>query len=187
MHARPPPADQFPEEKRERYCRKAQKLVGATLAATRFAGCPVVPVAARPGAGSSDAGAQGAGGTVGGGGTQGNDSTGSAGPSSAPVGMQQLIETLLERVRLRPGAAPAIGNGSTAAAAGRVQPVERFLFYVDHCFAIRGQGTVLTGGPAGGCRTLQERRRTAQCAPLQARPLHARPAVACAPAARGPP
>ena len=43
-------ADQFPEEKRERYCRKAQKLVAATLAATKFAGCPVVPVAARPGA-----------------------------------------------------------------------------------------------------------------------------------------
>lgn len=42
-------ADQFPEEKRERYCRKAAKLVGATLAATKFAGCPVVPVAARPG------------------------------------------------------------------------------------------------------------------------------------------
>ena len=44
-----PPADQFPEEKRERYCRKAGKLVGATLAATKFAGCPVVPVSARPG------------------------------------------------------------------------------------------------------------------------------------------
>lgn len=126
--------------------------MGATLAATRFAGCPVVPVAARPGAGSS---AQGAGGIVGGGGNQGNDSTGSAGPSSAPVGMEQLIETLLERVRLRPGAAPTIGNGIPPAAAGRVQPVERFLFYVDHCFAIRGQGTVLTGGPAGGCGTLQ--------------------------------
>jgi hypothetical protein len=50
--ARPPaclPADQFPPEKRERYCRKAQKLVAQTLQATRFAGCPVVPVAARPG------------------------------------------------------------------------------------------------------------------------------------------
>lgn len=44
-----PPSDQFPEEKRERYCRKAGKLVGATLAATKFAGCPVVPVSARPG------------------------------------------------------------------------------------------------------------------------------------------
>ncbi len=43
------PADQFPEEKRERYCRKAAKLVGATLAATKFARCPVVPVSARPG------------------------------------------------------------------------------------------------------------------------------------------
>jgi hypothetical protein len=43
------PADQFPAEKRERYCRKAQKLVAQTLQATRFAGCPVVPVAARPG------------------------------------------------------------------------------------------------------------------------------------------
>ncbi len=143
-------ADQFPEEKRERYCRKAQKLVSATLAATRFAGCPVVPVAARPGGG----GGGGSDLTVSDGGTAA-EATSSAPSSSAPVGIQQLTDTLLERVRLRPGAAATGSSGSeggssgVAAAGGKAQPAEPFLFFIDHCFAIRGQGTVLTGGRKG--------------------------------------
>lgn len=44
-------ADLIPEAKRERTISKAKKLVAQTLAATAFAGCPMVAVAARPGAG----------------------------------------------------------------------------------------------------------------------------------------
>ncbi|KAL4858017.1 Selenocysteine-specific elongation factor [Chlorella vulgaris] len=124
--------DQFPAEKRERYCRKAQKLVGATLAATKFAGCPIVPVAARPGTpDSADA---------------------SQGGQAAPLGVQQLVDTLLERVQLRAeggGSSRGSGGQSGAAAAQQQQQQQQqqqpFLFYIDHCFAIKGQGTVLTG------------------------------------------
>ncbi|EFN58810.1 hypothetical protein CHLNCDRAFT_48540 [Chlorella variabilis] len=110
--------DQFPAEKQERYCRKAQKLVAATLTATKFAGCPIVPVAARPGAGGAPV------------------SGGEA--DAAPIGVQQLVNTLLQRVQLRQPT--TAGNGS-----GRAAATEPFLFFIDHCFAIKGQGTVMTG------------------------------------------
>lgn len=113
-----PHADQFPAEKQERYCRKAQKLVAATLTATKFAGCPIVPVAARPGAGGAPV------------------SGGEA--DAAPIGVQQLVNTLLQRVQLRQPT--TAGNGS-----GRAAATEPFLFFIDHCFAIKGQGTVMTG------------------------------------------
>lgn len=69
---------------------------------------------------------------------------GEGGAATAPpaVGVQQLIDTLLERVQLRPGmAATGTGNGAGGGPAAK----EPFLFYMDHCFAIKGQGTVLTG------------------------------------------
>lgn len=123
-----PPADQFPEEKRERYCRKAQKLVAATLDNTKFRGCPIVPVAVRPAASSASAEPTG-------------DAAGAA-AGAAPVGVQQLVETLLQRLRLQQGAELACSGdaGSTP---------KSFLFYIDHCFAIKGQGTVMTGELAG--------------------------------------
>jgi hypothetical protein len=43
------PADLILEAKRDKTVAKAKKLVGQTLAATAFAGCPMVAVAARPG------------------------------------------------------------------------------------------------------------------------------------------
>jgi selenocysteine-specific elongation factor len=113
-------ADQFPEEKRERYCRKAHKLVAATLAATKFAGCAIVPVAARPVAVGVQA-----------------DPSGSA---TAPIGVQQLIDVLLRRVQLRQ--ATSINGTSSGGKGGAEDP---FRFYIDHCFAIKGQGTVMTG------------------------------------------
>eukprot|EP00887_Chlorella_sp_A99_P002875 scaffold6.g2875.t1 len=111
--------DLLPPEKRERYLKKAQKLVAQTLAATKFAGAPQVTVAARPAAPApGDEGRQAAGAGA-------LDSGAAAEPGAQ--GVDAL--TLLSRVRLRPGPAGA----------------DSFLFYIDHCFAIKGQGTVLTG------------------------------------------
>lgn len=47
------------------------------------------------------------------------------------VGIPELVETLVGRVRVRKKGASA-----------------PFLFHIDHCFGIRGQGTVLTGAVA---------------------------------------
>ena len=100
--------DQLPGDKRERYVSRARKLVAQTLAATRFAGSPMVPTAAHPGAGA-DVGGDGA-------------------EAAAPLGVVEIVEALVAKARVRPG--------------GGAGP---FLFYIDHCFAIKGQGTVLTG------------------------------------------
>ena len=112
-----------------------------TLQATRFAGCPIVPLAARPGAG--------------GGGGSGDEAGSGAGE---PQGLPQLLEALLQRVRV-PG---------TAGPAGK-EVRDPFLFYIDHCFPIKGQGTVMTG----------ERERRGQCAGLLAGLLAAPAAASC--------
>ena len=46
----------------------------------------------------------------------------------APMGVDQLVQELAARLPRRPRS-----------------PLGPFLFAIDHCFAIRGQGTVLTG------------------------------------------
>ena len=59
-----------------------------------------------------------------------------AGTTEAPVqaqGIQELIQEIVKRVPAQP-----------AAASGP------FKFSIDHCFAIRGQGTVLTGTALSG-------------------------------------
>jgi selenocysteine-specific elongation factor len=102
--------------------------VAATLAATKFAGCPIVAVAARPGAA--------AGGGEGGGGGAALDS-----------GLRQLVDVLVSRVQIR-----------------QERAAQPFLFNIDHCFAVKGQGTVLTGA-----RPLQSAALAwhAQAAPLR--------------------
>ena len=70
-------------------------------------------------------------------------------PAQPPVGVQQLVDTLLERVRLPPddcSSGSCSGGGSGGGGSrGTVSKSEPFLFYIDHCFAIKGQGTVMTG------------------------------------------
>jgi hypothetical protein len=76
----------------------------------------------------------------------------SQGGQADPVGVRQLVDTLLERVQLRAeGGGSSRGSGGQLGAAASSQQQQQlqqqpFLFYIDHCFAIKGQGTVLTGG-----------------------------------------
>ena len=58
---------------------------------------------------------------------------GGIGPGKAAVGVAALIEQLVSMVPDKPRQA----NGA-------------FLFAVDHCFALKGQGTVLTGTVLSG-------------------------------------
>lgn len=67
------------------------------------------------------------------------------------MGVQQLVDTLLERVRLPPNSS-GVGTSSSGSSSGSRSDggrAEPFLFYIDHCFAIKGQGTVMTGEWAG--------------------------------------
>jgi selenocysteine-specific elongation factor len=125
--------DLIPEQDRPKAIKKAQKRLGAAFASTRFAGAPMVPVCARPGA------------------CAGADGAAAGGAAAGAEGIEELKGALLGM------AAPR------AAAAGAP-----LLFAVDHCFAIRGQGTVLTGtvlqvtrGQACGPRAPRELRMPA--------------------------
>lgn len=96
-------ADLLPAETRAATLDKLRRRLAATLAATRFAGCPLIAVSARPG--------------------------GDGGAGEAE-GLAELVSALSA---LAPPPQPT------------PQPPPPFLLAVDHCFTVRGQGTVLTG------------------------------------------
>ncbi|KAL3870280.1 hypothetical protein ACJMK2_038357 [Sinanodonta woodiana] len=94
--------DLLPLDKKDSTIDKMKKRLQKTLENTKFAGCPIVPVAAKPG------------------GTEASDTEG--------YGLADLIETLKNNTFVP-----------------KRNPDGSFIFSVDHCFSIRGQGTVMTG------------------------------------------
>nr|XP_047929272.1 selenocysteine-specific elongation factor isoform X1 [Anser cygnoides] len=104
--------DLLPEGKRQSAIEKMTKKMQKTLENTKFCGCPIVAVAAKPG--------------------------GPEAPESEnPLGVSELIEVLKSQAYL-PSRDPS-GN---------------FLMAVDHCFSIKGQGTVMTGTILSGSVSL---------------------------------
>ena len=69
-------------------------------------------------------------------------------PASPPVGLDALVAALSEL-----GAACGQRARAGAASGGSGEP---FVMAVDHCFAIRGQGTVLTGTVLSGAIKLNQ-------------------------------
>uniref|UniRef100_A0A670Y1J7 Eukaryotic elongation factor, selenocysteine-tRNA specific n=1 Tax=Pseudonaja textilis TaxID=8673 RepID=A0A670Y1J7_PSETE len=95
--------DLLPEGKRQAAIDKMVKKMHKTLENTKFHGCPIVSVAAKPG--------------------------GPEAPETlTPIGVSELIEVLKSEAYI-PTRDP---SGS-------------FLMAIDHCFSIKGQGTVMTG------------------------------------------
>ncbi|KYO24844.1 selenocysteine-specific elongation factor isoform B [Alligator mississippiensis] len=95
--------DLLPEGKRQAAIEKMTKKMQKTLENTKFHGCPIVAVAAKPG--------------------------GPEAPETVnPLGVSELIEVLKSQAYL-----PSR------------DPSGPFLMAVDHCFSIKGQGTVMTG------------------------------------------
>ncbi|XP_062586633.1 selenocysteine-specific elongation factor-like [Saccostrea cucullata] len=99
--------DLIPQEKRQAQVDKMKKRMHKTLESTKFRGCPICAVAARPG--------------------------GPEGDGSEGLGVSELISVLSDNTYLpkRESSGP-------------------FIFSVDHCFSIRGQGTVMTGTTLSG-------------------------------------
>ncbi|KAM9408118.1 selenocysteine-specific elongation factor [Pholidichthys leucotaenia] len=95
--------DLLPPNKRQSAIEKMTKRLHKTLESTRFKGCPVIAVAAKPG------------------GPEAPD-------AEEPQGVPELIELLKKQTYLP-----------------RRDPGGDLLMAVDHCFSIRGQGTVMTG------------------------------------------
>ncbi|XP_060774300.1 selenocysteine-specific elongation factor [Neoarius graeffei] len=95
--------DLLPSDKRQSAIEKMTKRMHKTLENTRFKGCPVIAVAAKPG--------------------------GPEAPDTAEAqGITELIELLKSQAFLP-----------------QRDPAGSLLMAVDHCFSIRGQGTVMTG------------------------------------------
>ncbi|XP_041459396.1 selenocysteine-specific elongation factor-like [Lytechinus variegatus] len=99
--------DLLPPEKKKQQIEKMTKRMLKTLEPTKFANCPVIAVAAKPG--------------------------GPDAPDEGAEGIQTLIEELKRQTYIpkRDSSGP-------------------FLYSVDHCFGIRGQGTVMTGTVLSG-------------------------------------
>ncbi|XP_056129359.1 selenocysteine-specific elongation factor [Lampris incognitus] len=95
--------DLLAPNKRQGAIEKMTKRLHKTLESTRFKGCPVIAVAAKPG------------------GPEAPD-------TEEPQGVPELIELLKKQTYLP-----------------RRDPEGALLMAVDHCFSIRGQGTVMTG------------------------------------------
>jgi len=101
--------DAFEESAREEKVAKIQAKLATVFAKTKFKGCAILPVSARPGGADSQA----------------LDSSG-----TPPIGIEALKSTLLDVI-------PEVKRKRDGGGA--------FLFAVDHCFPVKGQGTVLTG------------------------------------------
>lgn len=89
------------------------KRLSKTLEATKFAGCPIIAVAARP-----DSPAEG---------------------QPEPLGIKEMSALLTAQAYV-----PQRNNRGS------------FLFAVDHCFSVRGQGTVMTGTVLQGTISLND-------------------------------
>ncbi|XP_007254377.3 selenocysteine-specific elongation factor isoform X1 [Astyanax mexicanus] len=95
--------DLLPSDKKQSAIDKMTKRMHKTLENTRFKGCPVIAVAAKPG-----------------------------GPDAPDTEEGQGITELIELLK-------------TQAFLPKRDPSGSLLMAVDHCFSIRGQGTVITG------------------------------------------
>ncbi len=101
--------DTFEEKTREEKVGKIQTKLANVFNKTKFKGCAMLPVSARPGGADSQA-------------------LDAGGPP--PIGVDALKTKLLELI-------PEVKRKRERGGA--------FLFAVDHCFPVKGQGTVLTG------------------------------------------
>jgi selenocysteine-specific elongation factor len=104
------------EEDRQETLKKMKRRLERTLLTTRWPGTPIVEVAADPGA-------------------RGLHTTEVA-EAMQPVGIQALIDAMVGIINVE-----ALFEAREAARQRR----DGFIMFVDHCFPVKGQGTVLTG------------------------------------------
>jgi selenocysteine-specific elongation factor len=105
------------EEDKANALQKSLKRLRATFARTRWPKAPFIETAANPGAGEGDA-------------------------AKPAIGMDKVTSYLVDMARR-----DVIARRIVAPSAGPTPPsaAKDLLMLVDHCFAIKGQGTVLTG------------------------------------------
>jgi len=118
--------DLFPEETRQTQVEKMKQRLRKTLASTKFANSPMIEIAASMTNIEEDKGS-----------VQSRSSCEdhlAPNPSMKSIGIDRLVETLLDYLTI-----PVRSSDSGP-----------FLLAIDHCFPIRGQGTVVTGTVISG-------------------------------------
>lgn len=126
--------DQFPPEEREEKIRQARDKVHEKLSRTaRFANAPAIGVSACVG-GEKVAATGGGNASTPGQSTNAANASASKQQENQTYNMDKLVETLREKLPVP----------------RRDEINHNFLFSVDHCFPIRGRGTVLTGTVLAG-------------------------------------
>jgi selenocysteine-specific elongation factor len=112
------------EEKRKAKVEQVEKKIRMALSKSKFASLDFVAVSARPGGGN-------------------DQDVGSKETEAKPIGLESLVKVLGDRVP-KERFEEVLENKATSSGASN------FLFAVDHCFAVKGQGTVLTGTVLNG-------------------------------------
>ena len=108
-------------EEKAKSVEKVTRRLRGTMSQTRWPTAPIVPVAAAPAAAQAKQG-------------EGAEALSAPLAVSAPVNVDEVTRSVLELLDV----ALAERKSSSSSSAS-------FLMYVDHCFAVKGQGTVLTG------------------------------------------
>lgn len=122
--------DLFPEDEREERVRLAEKKMRSSLRGTKFENAHMVGISACVG---GEKVAAVVGGNVSGGGNVGSTTAAKLASTSNIHGLLDLLQS-----QIRPPNRDALSSP------------DRFHFAVDHCFPIKGQGTVLTGTVLSG-------------------------------------
>lgn len=147
--------DVFPEaERSERVAQAAQK-VRDRLVRSRFPQAPILGVAACVGGEKQVAAIAAT--TVSG---SSSDNAGAAArPTQQTIGVDVLVQTLKESLpapRRHLTTTTASANGETSATATTTTTTDPFYFSIDHCFPIKGMGTVLTGTVLNGSASVND-------------------------------
>ena len=135
--------DLLPPDSRDDAIAKMSARIRKTLAATKFADAPIIPVAARPGGTPAPSGADGeraSGGAEAEAATAMSDADAAAAAEAeaAAAGGESLgLDTLVATLKAQISVPQRNADG----------PLH---FAIDHCFPIKGQGTVLTGTVLSG-------------------------------------
>eukprot|EP01033_Poteriospumella_lacustris_P012364 gene12365-8847_t len=137
--------DLLPEEQREERIQKMTRRIRKTLQQSKFAAAEIVPVSAV--VGGEKVAAVGASSLA----NAPPPTTISSGPAHAAavqsLGMAELVARVTDLVRIVPP------DAATTAAGASPPP---FYFAVDHCFAVKGHGTVLTGTVLSGSAAVNQ-------------------------------
>lgn len=127
--------DLIPLKYREKYIKKARGMISKTLETTQFAGCPVVEFTAIPFTNQP---------------SEGNVASLNARSNELQNNAIKTDNHEFDLYEFSVDNLKSVIQSLVSVRPKRSKDSDEFLFYIDHCFAVKGHGTVLTGTVAVG-------------------------------------